>query len=110
MTNSPWGGNEWIVRKIFRRAAMTLHLLGWKGPLTEPHCLVLEPSLCYSLAVLILFCFAESDDQQVSTMVLMAKVTVAFMRIMSHMSEMECDGQLKIQKSLLKVGCFHRGF
>ena len=36
-------------------------------------------------------------------MVLLAKVSVAFMRVMSDMSEMECNGQLKIQKTLLEM-------
>src|SRR5882724_4818263 len=93
---------------------MTLSLppLGYKRPLTEaleiqchPHHLVLEPSLCYSLAVLTLhlFIFAESDEQRVSTMVSLAKVSVAFMWVMSDMYEMECNGQLKIQNTLLET-------
>jgi len=39
-----------------------------------------------------MFFFAESDEQRVSAMVSLAKVSVAFMRVMSDMSEMECNG------------------
>ena len=42
-------------------------------------------------------------------MVSLAKVSVAFMRVMSDTSEMECNGQLKIQKTLLKMA-FDRMF
>src|SRR5882724_367068 len=99
---------------------MTLSLppLGYKRPLTEaleiqchPRHLLLEPSLCCSLAVLTLhlFIFSESDEQQVSTMVSLAKVSVAFMWVMSDMSETECNSQLKIQKTLLETA-FDRMF
>jgi len=36
-------------------------------------------------------------------MVSLAKVSVAFMWVMSNMSETECNGQLKIQKKLLEM-------
>jgi len=42
-------------------------------------------------------------------MVSLAKVSVAFMRVMSDMSETECNGQLKIQKTLLETA-FNRMF
>jgi len=42
-------------------------------------------------------------------MVSLAKVSVAFMRVMSDMSETECNGQLKIQKTLLETA-FDRMF
>jgi len=50
-----------------------------------------------------MFFFAESDEQRVSAMVSLAKVSVAFMQVMSDMSETECNGQLKLQKTLLEV-------
>src|SRR5882724_12000686 len=36
-------------------------------------------------------------------MVFLAKVSVAFMQVMSDMSEMECNGKLKIHKTLLEM-------
>src|SRR5467141_2180458 len=53
--------------------------------------------------IIFMFFFSESDEQRVSAMVSLAKVSVAFMQVMSDMSETECNGQLKLQKTLLKV-------
>ena len=42
-------------------------------------------------------------------MISLAKVSVAFMQVMSNMSETESNGQLKIQKTLLEMA-FDRMF